>query len=71
MVEHVLRKIKLCTYVCINIYHLLNICCSTKDALYEDPNLLYQLQANPAYGMGPASTVKVEKGDEEYETCNM
>ena len=65
MVEHVLRMLKLRMYV--RIYCIFNICCSTKDALYEDP----KLQANPAYGMGPTSTVKVEKGDEEYETCNM
>ena len=53
------------------ILYLFNICCSTRDALYEDPNLPDQLQANPTYGLGPTSTVKVEKGDEEYETCYM
>ena len=53
------------------ILYLFNICCSTKDDPYEDPNLLDQLQANPAYGTVPTSTVKVEKGDEEYETCNI
>ena len=78
MVEHVLRKLKLRTYVTytyvhiiMHILYLFNICCSTRDALYEDPVLLHQLQANPAYGLVPTSTVKVEKGDEEYETCNM
>ena len=48
--------------------YIFTLCCSIKDALYKDPNLLDQLKANPAYGTVPTSTVKVEKGDEEYET---
>ena len=49
--------------------YIFTLCCSTKDALYMDPDLLDQLQANPAYGLVPTSSVKVEKRDEEYETC--
>ena len=36
---------------------------SKPDAVYEDP----QLQDNPAYGTG--GSVKVVKGEEDYETC--
>ena len=54
----------MCTQRCRVIFS--SFCSSTHskpDAVYEDPQLL----DNPAYGT--AGTVKVVKGEEDYETC--